>query len=170
MCVCSLTPSNALSIFDAFLPSRRWLRESDAVPPSPSESVSRNVERELLLCSVRPVHASAGISLGAMSFSAGTLSLWAFLVPSLRKKLSAFSLCLSKAMNKKTLHKQAVWHMFLKSLSDCSRLNLCIKWIGSGGSAVDQCTSVQPGPNSAVHIPLKSSLRQESQRLLDTPL
>lgn len=79
LCVCSLALSNASSIFDALLPLWRWLRESDTVPPSLSESVSRNVETELLLCSVRLAHAPAGVSLWAMSFSAGTLSLRAFL-------------------------------------------------------------------------------------------
>lgn len=42
------------------------------MPPSPSESVSRNVETELFLCSLRFVHAPAEVSVGAMSFSAGT--------------------------------------------------------------------------------------------------
>lgn len=144
------------------------------LPPSLHEGVSSNVKQSNCSVLLDLVMHQTGLTGSWENFNCDLVTLGIFSpvfgAIKQQQQLSAFSLCLSKAMKKIVHHKQAnmpyILEISLRLLDAELIYQVNRKWC----SAVDQFTFMNPGPNSAVHIPFKSSLRQESQRLLDTPL
>lgn len=170
LCVYSLAPSNALTISDALLPSWRGLEEPDVVHPSSHEGVSSNVK--LKDCSILWDLGmyQAGLTVSWKNFSL-TLSLWAFLALSLVLQNTAAIICIQLVFIQRNEKKKGLRMAYVLEISlRLLEAKLIYQVNRKCWSTVDQFTFMNPGPNSAVRIPFKSSLRKESQRLLDTPL